>query len=166
VGNDLKALARKLFVPQAKRLGWDFGAQPNHADALLRSVCSAALVRKACVGGVAGSHRSHGFPVWPRPPVLQLVIAGAAKAGDPETLAAAQDRFRRYVAGEADAVHPNLRSGVFAAVIIHGGETEFNQLQQIYEYAWKSPRGRSRRSGGRAERRAGAARLAVTAALG
>jgi len=67
--------------------------------------------------------------------LFQLVIAGAAKAGDPETLSAAQDRFRRYVNGDADAVHPNLRSGVFAAVIIHGGETEFNQLQQIYEYA-------------------------------
>jgi len=49
VGNDLKALARKLFVPQANRLGWDFGAKPNHADALLRSVCTTVLMRKSCV---------------------------------------------------------------------------------------------------------------------
>ena len=63
------------------------------------------------------------------------MISGAARAGEPETLAAAQDRFRRYVAGDAEAIHPNLRGGVFAAVIIYGGAVEFDQLQKIYEYA-------------------------------
>ena len=49
-------------------------------------------------------------------------------------MATAQDRFRRYVEGDAEAIHPNLRSGVFSAVIAHGGQAEFDQLQRIYEY--------------------------------
>ena len=50
---DLKALARELYLPQARRLGWEFGATPNHAEALLRSVCTA----RACAHPASG--RAH-----------------------------------------------------------------------------------------------------------
>ena len=50
VTEDLKALARELYLPQARRLGWEFGAKPNHAEALLRSVCMSHCVGRVALG--------------------------------------------------------------------------------------------------------------------
>ena len=38
VTEGLKLLARQLFVPHVRRLGWEFSAQSTHGETLLRSV--------------------------------------------------------------------------------------------------------------------------------
>lgn len=65
---------------------------------------------------------------------LKLLLFGAAAhANDEAVVAAAKEMFAKYVGGDKEAVHPNIRGSVFAAVARHGGAAEYEQLFAIYK---------------------------------
>ncbi len=61
-----------------------------------------------------------------------LMFGNAASAGDEKTKKAAFEMFEKFTAGDRKALHPNLRSGVYAVVLQYGGEKEYNAL--VFEY--------------------------------
>lgn len=61
-----------------------------------------------------------------------LVLGTAGNLGHPEVLAEGQARFKRFMEGDTDAVHPDLRRAVFSMVVKYGGETEMDQLMNLY----------------------------------
>lgn len=64
-----------------------------------------------------------------------LANGRAAHLGDPGALKEARARFAKFCAGDERALSPDLRGGVFKAVLAHGGEAEFDKLVSIYEGA-------------------------------
>ncbi|CAM1502388.1 Fc.00g043720.m01.CDS01 [Cosmosporella sp. VM-42] len=67
-----------------------------------------------------------------------LMFGKAALAGDEKSKAAAFEMFDKFIKGDRDAIHPNLRSSVFAVVLVYGGEAEYNALVKEYETAKQS----------------------------
>ncbi|KAJ8603571.1 hypothetical protein MRB53_042114 [Persea americana] len=57
-----------------------------------------------------------------------LMFSSAGVAGDKEVIAAAKSMFEKYKAGDKSAIHPNLRSSVYAIVLRTGGESEYNTI--------------------------------------
>lgn len=67
---------------------------------------------------------------------LKAILFGSAGlCGDQEIVAAAQSMFSKYTAGDADAIHPNIRASVFAIAVQHGGENEWNTVWDRYKNA-------------------------------
>lgn len=44
----------------------------------------------------------------------------------------AQRRFKLFIDGDSDAIHPNLRGTVFGIVVANGGSTEYDAVVKIY----------------------------------
>jgi aminopeptidase 2 len=53
-----------------------------------------------------------------------LLFGASGNAGDEKVIAAAKEMFNKYVAGDKDALHPNIRRSVFAITLRYGGEEE------------------------------------------
>lgn len=64
-----------------------------------------------------------------------LANGRAAHLGDASALKEARARFAKFCAGDEKALSPDLRGGVFRAVLAHGGVAEFDKLVSIYEGA-------------------------------
>ena len=81
-----------------------------------------------------------------------LLFGASAGTGDEKTKAAAFDMFEKFAAGDRNALHPNLRSSVYAVVLKYGGEKEYNILLNEYETAKNADeRNAALRSLGRAQ---------------
>jgi aminopeptidase 2 len=66
----------------------------------------------------------------------QLAISQAGMNGDQEIVAEARRRFNKYVQGDTEAIHPDLRGAVYSIVLKHAPEnqrTEFDAIKKIYE---------------------------------
>ncbi|KAK9475131.1 peptidase family M1-domain-containing protein [Dipodascopsis tothii] len=61
-----------------------------------------------------------------------LMFGSAGLAGDAEVIAAAQDLFKRFAAGDKKALHPNLKASVFAIALQNGGEHEWQTILNTY----------------------------------
>ncbi|PMB68004.1 Aminopeptidase 2, mitochondrial [Beauveria bassiana] len=57
-----------------------------------------------------------------------IIIKAAAMCGDEVTIQAAQEVFRKSLDGDASALHPTLRTTVYAIVSRYGGETETSSV--------------------------------------
>jgi aminopeptidase 2 len=62
-----------------------------------------------------------------------LILGMAGKCGDEGVLKEARVRFDRFVAGDSEAIHPNLRGVVYSLVIRSGGQAEFDQVLNLYQ---------------------------------
>ncbi|KAM3562523.1 hypothetical protein ARSEF4850_002741 [Beauveria asiatica] len=62
-----------------------------------------------------------------------MIIKVAAMCGDEVTIQAAQEVFRKSLDGDASALHPTLRTTVYAIVSRYGGEIELAQLLNLYQ---------------------------------
>lgn len=81
-----------------------------------------------------------------------LLFGAAASCGEKQTKQAAFDMFEKFVAGDRSAIHPNLRSSVYAVALKFGGEKEYNAIVKEYETAKNSDeRNAALRSLGRAQ---------------
>lgn len=58
----------------------------------------------------------------------------AVENNHPASVAAAKKMFSIYIAGDDNAINPNLKFSVYATIASHGGESEFNQLLSIYNH--------------------------------
>lgn len=61
-----------------------------------------------------------------------LLFAAAARAKDEKTVAVAKEMFSKWASGDKDAIHPNLRSTVFATTLKTGGEKEYEILYKAF----------------------------------
>ena len=64
-----------------------------------------------------------------------LMFGSAGLAGDQKIQAAAKEMFSKFMAGDYGAVHPNLRSSVFAMAVRDGGVKEWDALLARYHSA-------------------------------
>ncbi|KAK9450798.1 peptidase family M1-domain-containing protein [Limtongia smithiae] len=65
-----------------------------------------------------------------------LMIGLAGGAGDEAIVAGAKERFAKYVAGDKNAIHPNLRRAVFSIVLSQEGDSE-EEVTAAYEAVLK-----------------------------
>jgi aminopeptidase 2 len=61
-----------------------------------------------------------------------LAITVAGKAGDVAVVEESKKRFQQFLAGQEDAIHPNLRGAIFSIVLQHGGAAEFDNVLKLY----------------------------------
>ncbi len=71
-----------------------------------------------------------------------LLFDAAASSEDEVIISASNKIFADYVAGDKNAIYPDVKSTIFRCVASHGGEEEFNQLLAIYKNS-RSPDERS-----------------------
>ncbi|KAL5333550.1 peptidase family M1-domain-containing protein [Aspergillus crustosus] len=64
-----------------------------------------------------------------------LLFSAAGMAGDETVVKAAQDMFKRFAAGDANAIHPNIRGSVFSIVLKNGGEKEYEVVYDRFRNA-------------------------------
>jgi aminopeptidase 2 len=62
-----------------------------------------------------------------------LVLSRAGKLGDEAVFAESHGRFLRYIGGDKEAIHPDLREAVFGTVLRKGGQHEFDALIELYK---------------------------------
>ena len=53
-----------------------------------------------------------------------MLFGSAGLSGDKKIIAAAQDMFAKFAAGDKSAIHPNIRGSVYAMVLKYGGAKE------------------------------------------
>ncbi|TQN68925.1 Aminopeptidase 2, partial [Colletotrichum shisoi] len=64
-----------------------------------------------------------------------LTFSAAGMSGDEKVVAAAREKFDKFVAGDKTAIHPNIRSSVFSIVLKFGGEKEYDAVLKYYKTA-------------------------------
>ncbi|KAL5359082.1 peptidase family M1-domain-containing protein [Aspergillus floccosus] len=64
-----------------------------------------------------------------------LMFGSAGMAEDPVVVKAAQDMFARFAAGDATAIHPNIRGSVFSIVLKNGGAKEYDVVLDRFRNA-------------------------------
>ena len=64
-----------------------------------------------------------------------LMFGSAGLAGDENIISAAKQMFKKFMKGDYTAIHPNLRSSVFAMVMRDGGIQEYDALVARYHNA-------------------------------
>lgn len=62
-----------------------------------------------------------------------LIIGMAGKCGDEGVLMEARQRFDRFIAGDSEAIHPNLRGVIYSLIIRNGGQAEFDHVLGLYQ---------------------------------
>lgn len=67
-----------------------------------------------------------------------LMFASAGNSGDKKVIAAAHDMFEKFIAGDREALHPNLRGAVFGIVLQTGGDKEYDAILNEYRTAKQS----------------------------
>ncbi|OWB68833.1 hypothetical protein B5S30_g4223 [[Candida] boidinii] len=61
-----------------------------------------------------------------------LLFGASASSKDEKVVAACKDMFAKYVAGDKEAIHPNLRATIFNTVAAEGSAAEYEEILKIY----------------------------------
>lgn len=61
------------------------------------------------------------------------LFSAAASAEDPLVVEDVKTKFAKFVAGDKDAINPNIKSAIFASIARNGGEKEYEQLLLVYK---------------------------------
>ncbi|KAF2280737.1 uncharacterized protein EI97DRAFT_367805 [Westerdykella ornata] len=64
-----------------------------------------------------------------------MMFGSAGVAKDETVIKAAFDMFNKFKAGDASAIHPNIRGNVYALALANGGEEEYNVVVNAYKNA-------------------------------
>ncbi|GES62400.1 aminopeptidase 2 [Aspergillus terreus] len=64
-----------------------------------------------------------------------LMFGSAGMAEDPVVVKAAQEMFARFAAGDATAIHPNIRGSVYSIVLKNGGAKEYDVVLDRFRNA-------------------------------
>lgn len=114
------------------RSAWTFEEEPLK-DAL----------KKFQLSLVADKAHSLGWHFYPTDGHIEqqfksILFGSAGLAGDEKIKAAAFDMLHKFKAGDRNAIHPNLRSSVYAICLTYGGETEYDIVLNEYQTAQTS----------------------------
>lgn len=61
-----------------------------------------------------------------------MLFGSAGLSGDEQIITAAKDMFSKYMAGDKNALHPNIRGSVFAMALKYGGKDEYEKILDFY----------------------------------
>jgi len=80
-----------------------------------------------------------------------MLFGAAGMSGDKQIIAAAKEMFKKYIAGDKSAVHPNIRGSVFGMALKYGGKEEYDGVLNFFRNSTNSDeRNTAMRSLGRA----------------
>jgi len=119
VRDALKAFTRELAGPKAKSLGWTIAPDEDHIRRQFKSV------------GPSLSHKANPRQCseWL---VLRMNLSTPSQSNKElmrRIVKVAQDMFAKWAKGDKSAIHPDLRSAVFAISIKNGGKKEVCRLE-------------------------------------
>ena len=64
-----------------------------------------------------------------------LLFGSAGLSGDEKVIEAAKGMFKEFAAGNRKAIHPNIRSSVYAIALLNGSEAEYDTILNEYKTA-------------------------------
>ncbi|KAH8905451.1 hypothetical protein BR93DRAFT_929714 [Coniochaeta sp. PMI_546] len=67
-----------------------------------------------------------------------MLFGSAGLSGDETIIKAAKEMFAKYMAGDKDAVHPNIRGSVFSMALKYGGKEEYEQIVNFWRTSTNS----------------------------
>ncbi|KAK4205326.1 putative mitochondrial aminopeptidase 2 precursor [Triangularia verruculosa] len=67
-----------------------------------------------------------------------MLFGSAGLSGDEKIIDAAKEMFKKYMAGDKSAVHPNIRGSVFSMALKHGGKEEYDAVLNFYRTSTNS----------------------------
>ncbi|KAK4152423.1 peptidase family M1-domain-containing protein [Chaetomidium leptoderma] len=67
-----------------------------------------------------------------------MMFGSAGLSGDETIINAAKDMFKKFMAGEKTAVHPNIRGSVFSMALKYGGKEEYDAVLNFYRTSTSS----------------------------
>ena len=96
-----------------------------------------AALKKVQLDLVSAKAHELGWHFYPTDGHIQqqfksLLFGSAGLAGDEKVKAAAFEMLAKFKAGDKDAIHPNLRSSVYAICLNYGGEAEYELILNAY----------------------------------
>ena len=113
VRDALKAFTRELAAPKARSLGWTFAADEDHIQRQFKAVSL--------------SHFEYTYDSrcsrWPVSPTTQSNFQSGS-TNRHRIVKVAMDMFSKWAKGDKSAIHPDLRSAVFAIAVKNGGKQE------------------------------------------
>lgn len=101
-------------------------------DAFLRDLTSAKAHAMGWTFSDADGHVEQQFKA--------MMFESAGMSGDQQIVAAAEDMFGRYLGGDANAVHPNIRKSVLSMALKYGGKEEASlDVIGVVDSCWMMP---------------------------
>ncbi|KAK4659472.1 Aminopeptidase 2 mitochondrial [Podospora pseudocomata] len=67
-----------------------------------------------------------------------MLFGSAGLSGDQKIIDTAKEMFKKYMAGDRSAVHPNIRGSVFSMALKHGGKEEYDAVLDFYRKSTNS----------------------------
>ncbi|KAK4105288.1 hypothetical protein N658DRAFT_416780 [Parathielavia hyrcaniae] len=67
-----------------------------------------------------------------------MMFGSAGLSGDQKIIDAAKDMFKKFMAGDRSAVHPNIRGSVFSMALKYGGKEEYDAVLNFYRTSTNS----------------------------
>ncbi|KAI1768310.1 peptidase family M1-domain-containing protein [Hypoxylon sp. FL1150] len=67
-----------------------------------------------------------------------MLFGAAGMAGDQKIVADAKEMFKKYMAGDKSAIHPNIRGSVFSIALKYGGKEEYDGILNFYRNSTNS----------------------------
>ncbi|KAK1776597.1 peptidase family M1-domain-containing protein [Copromyces sp. CBS 386.78] len=67
-----------------------------------------------------------------------MLFGNAGLCGDEKIIAAAKEMFKKLIAGDKSAVHPNIRGSVFSMALKYGGKEEYDTILNFYRTSTNS----------------------------
>ncbi|KAI0842175.1 peptidase family M1-domain-containing protein [Hypoxylon sp. FL0890] len=61
-----------------------------------------------------------------------MLFGAAGMAGDQKIITAAKEMFKKYMAGDKSAIHPNIRGSVFSMALKYGGQEEYEAVLNFF----------------------------------
>ncbi|KAG9243459.1 peptidase family M1-domain-containing protein [Calycina marina] len=61
-----------------------------------------------------------------------MLFGSAGASGDAKVIKAAQEMFKKFSAGDSNAIHPNIRGSVFNIALKFGGKDEYDIIYKTY----------------------------------
>ncbi|KAL2122906.1 hypothetical protein VTJ04DRAFT_3361 [Mycothermus thermophilus] len=111
---------------------WIFESQEER-DALDRFLCDLVSAKAHELGWQFSEEDGH---------ILQqfkaLMFSSAGLSGDKVVIDAAKDMFKKFVEGDKEAIHPNLRGSVFSMALKYGGKEEYDAILNFYRSSTNS----------------------------
>ncbi|SPQ18710.1 e6161c0a-8b7d-450a-8963-9931011f78fc [Thermothielavioides terrestris] len=67
-----------------------------------------------------------------------MMFGSAGLSGDQTIITAAKDMFKKFMAGDRTAIHPNIRGSVFSMALKYGGKEEYDAVLNFYRTSTNS----------------------------
>ncbi|KAG7292540.1 hypothetical protein NEMBOFW57_002575 [Staphylotrichum longicolle] len=105
-------------------------ADRDALDSFLRDLVSAKAHELGWQFSEADGHIEQQFKA--------MMFGSAGLSGDETIISAAKDMFKKFMAGDKSAIHPNIRGSVFSMALKYGGKEEYDAVLNFYRTSTNS----------------------------